>query len=88
MRSGSKKALNLTNGAKFETLPSGAPKYVGLGMKGEIKEALSIRLRIWGSDVRIVPGAPAKSSTYRESPFEKTKLKRFFKRFLFIENPG
>ena len=29
----------------------------------------------------ILSGAPIPSSTYRTSPFEETKLKRFFKRF-------
>jgi hypothetical protein len=45
-------------------------------------KSIKTRLRIWGSDVRIVPGAPFKSDTYRKSPFEKTKLKRLLKRFL------
>src|SRR5260370_25770864 len=41
----------------------------------------NFRLRIWGSEVRILPGAPIPSSTYGRAPFESRKLKRFFKRF-------
>src|SRR5258708_20817395 len=42
----------------------------------------NFRLRIWGSEVRILPGAPIPSSTYGRAPFESRQLKRFFKRFL------
>ncbi|GLR95230.1 hypothetical protein GCM10007858_28640 [Bradyrhizobium liaoningense] len=43
--------------------------------------SLEERAADYGAGVRIPSGAPFKSNTYRKSPFEKTKLKRFFKRF-------
>jgi len=41
---------------------------------------LTGKLRIWGSGVRISSGAPFKSNTWWTSPFERERLKRFFKR--------
>ena len=53
------KTLVRTIGVKFEKpLRSAGARFAALGMKGKIKEALSIRLRIWGSGVRISSGAP------------------------------
>jgi hypothetical protein len=48
--------------------------------------AAPMAARVRGS---ILSGAPFKSSTYKTSPFEKTKLKRFFKSFCFLaDNSG
>ena len=50
-------------------------------------ESAEKKLRIWGSGVRISSGAPVKSDTYKNPPFEKIKLKRLFERLLPSEIP-
>src|SRR6266849_9109466 len=49
---------------------------------------LSIRLRIWGSDVRIVPGAPMISIAYGRATVLAGKLKRCLERQTFCASPS
>jgi hypothetical protein len=66
----------------------GSQEAVNLGEKLGAGRSIDTRLRIWGPEVRILPGAPIKSGTYENDVCPEDGAGQTRGRKIAIETPG